>query len=72
MNKTRPLLCCNRYLYNPGEKHLTQAKIILRYLKGTQEYGINLTRDFTRLGQWDLEIRSLKLYLHVTQSLYRL
>jgi len=39
----------SRYLHKPGEKHWVQARNVLRYLKGTQDYGIHYTRDMTRL-----------------------
>ena len=29
----------SRYLHRPGEKHLQAAKHVLRYLKGTVEFG---------------------------------
>ena len=40
--------CLSRFLQNPGEKHYTAAKRVLRYLKGTHEQG--LTYSSTGLG----------------------
>ena len=52
----------SRYLHKPGVKHLTQAKNVLRYLKGTQDYGIHYTRDITRLGLRNQKLNTL--YAH--------
>ena len=49
----------SRYLHKPGVKHLTQAKNVLRYLKGTQEYGIQYSRDLNRLRLRNQELNTL-------------
>ena len=61
---TRPVLgytviFLSRHLHKPGVKHLTQAKNVLRYLKGTQDYGIHYTRDITRLGLRNQKLNTL-------------
>ena len=49
----------SRYLHKPGVKHLTQAKNVLRYLKGTQEYGIQYSRDLNRLRLRNQKLNTL-------------
>ena len=49
----------SRYLHKPGEKHWAQARNVLRYLKGTQDYGIHYTRDMTRLQVRKQKINTL-------------
>jgi hypothetical protein len=39
----------SRYLHKLGEKHLTAAKHVLHYLKGTIDFGIRYTRVEARL-----------------------
>ena len=68
---TRPVLqvgpwSCSNFVqkstHKPRVKHLTQAKNVLRYLKGTQDYGIHYTRDITRLGLRNQKLNTL--YAH--------
>ena len=49
----------SRYLHKPGVKNLTQAKNILRYLKGTQEYGIQYSRNHNRLRLRNQKLNTL-------------
>ena len=65
---TRPVLqvgpwSCSNFVqkstHKPRVKHLTQAKNVLRYLKGTQDYGIHYTRDITRLGLRNQKLNTL-------------
>ena len=48
----------SRYLRKPGEKHLTAAKHVLHYLKGTIEFGIRDTRDEARLLARDQKLNA--------------
>lgn len=36
---------CSQFMQNPGEKHITAAKHILRYLKGTPDIGITYSKQ---------------------------
>jgi hypothetical protein len=49
----------SRYLHKPGEKHLTAAKHVLHYLKGTIDFGIRYTRDEARLLARDQKLNVL-------------
>ena len=49
----------SRYLHKPGEKHLTAAKHVLHYLKGTIDFGIRYTRDEARLLARDQKLTVL-------------
>jgi hypothetical protein len=49
----------SRYLHKPGEKHLTAAKHVLHYLKGTIDFGIRYTRDESRLLARDQKLNVL-------------
>ena len=61
---TRPdlgfaVLFLSRYLIEPGEKHITAAKHILHYLKGTIGFVIRHTRDAARLLARDQKLNVL-------------
>ena len=51
MDETIPAVTfISRCLHKPGVNHLTQAKNLLQYLKGTQKYAFYYTGDIARLG----------------------
>eukprot|EP00253_Pinus_taeda_P034215 PITA_34215 len=52
----------SRFMKNPCGGHWSAAKRVLRYLKGTQEFGIKYTLvdDFSLIGYSDLDINGDK------------
>ena len=60
LTNTRPNICfvvntLSQYLVEPRHVHLVGAKHVMRYLKGTIDYGLSYTRDhdFKLYGQID-------------------
>eukprot|EP00253_Pinus_taeda_P029695 PITA_29695 len=47
----------SRFMQKPCEGHWSTAKKVLRYLKGTQDFGIKYTQvdDFSLIGYYDLD-----------------
>ncbi|XP_020231641.1 uncharacterized protein LOC109812158 [Cajanus cajan] len=50
----------NRYMANPKESHWAAAKRILKYLKGTLEYGISI-KGKQRLVSWLIAIATMQV-----------
>lgn len=44
--------CLSRHLVNPGNEHVTAAKHVLRYLKGTIDHSIKFTGDGKLVTAW--------------------
>ena len=58
MTRTRPdicytVSCLGQFSMNPTQEHFTQLKWVLRYVKGTNNYGIYYPKDDnTELDAW--------------------
>ena len=75
MIQTRPDICyavtiLSRYNHNPNAKHIAAVKRVIRYLKGTLNYGITYGTDSTLTGYTDADWaadtktrRSLRAYV---------
>jgi hypothetical protein len=62
LTKTRPDICfvvntLSQYLVEPRRVHLVAAKHVMRYLKGTLDFGLYYTgdHDFRLIGYTDLD-----------------
>ena len=60
MIQTRPDICyavtiLSRYNHNPNAKHIAAVKRVIRYLKGTLNYGITYGSDSTLTGYTDAD-----------------
>ena len=50
LTNTQPYICfvvntLSQYLFDPRHVHLVAAKLVMRYLKATIDYGLSYTRD---------------------------
>ena len=63
MIQTRPDIChavtiLSRYNQNPNEKHIAAAKRVLRYLRGTLDYGVTYGTSSDLVGYTDADCAS--------------
>jgi hypothetical protein len=60
LTNTRPDICfevntLSQFLVQPRRVHLVAAKHVMRYLKGTMDYGLRYDGDFTLIGYTDAD-----------------
>ena len=64
---------CDRFQYDPRESHLTGAKRILRYLKGTINLGLmyEKTSEYSLSGFYDADYARYRLERKSTSRMYQ-